>query len=161
MATPDPKQTSFLTNSDDNSTRLKLLVQALALTYAMLIGYVIYLSNIGLRGNVFKVARYIPFEDHGAHFLLVGLLALFIGISRKWSHWNLLSLNMLSCSWVLLFVMGLEEAFQSLLPNRTPEMYDLLGNCLGVLVFDWLARQIHSRQLLDKPDRSIHQNAVT
>ena len=139
--------------------RTRRLVQSLALSYSLLIVYVIYLSNLGLRGVMFKIVHIIPFGDHGAHFLLIGLLTLLIGASAKWQTWRLLSVDMLSSSWILFFVMGLEEALQNFCVNRSPELYDLLGNCLGVIVFDWIAQLVHASHALDYQSQNLNQGA--
>jgi VanZ family protein len=114
-------------------------VKWLALLFALFILLVIALANMGKVGVLGFVNR-IPLGDKAGHFLLYGLLALLIDLnlfrSLPSQSRRLLAVKV---ALILALLIGLEEASQLYLVNRTFSLADLFASYLGVLLFSWMA----------------------
>lgn len=115
------------------------LISCLALVFFAFILWVIYLANAGQSSYFFKLVGMIPHGDKVGHFMLFGLLTLFVNIATKC---RCLSLGEISIYWgslaVWLFV-TIEEFSQHFIPTRTLDIYDYLADLIGITIFSLLS----------------------
>ena len=113
-----------------------------AALFALFIVAVIVLADTNQLGFI-KALYDFPNGDKAGHFLLYGILSLLLNLtllrSRRFpdprrAAWTLTLL--------LALAIGLEELSQTLVPERTPDWWDLLFSYLGVAMGAWAARKI-------------------
>lgn len=111
----------------------------LTILFGAFILLVIVLADTGYLGFL-AIVYEIPRADKFAHFLLYGILALLIDLTRMRSHPDHSRGRIaLFSGLVLALLIGLEEFSQRLFANRTFSMVDLTASYLGVFFFSWLA----------------------
>jgi len=104
---------------------------ALAWTPALLYAAFIWLVSSMSHPDFVPVAD-VPFQDKGVHFLVYGVLALFIahGAARTWPSWPLWRGFVLAVVAATLWG-ALDEFHQSFVPGRSSDVVDLLADALG------------------------------
>ncbi len=104
---------------------------ALAWTPALLYSAFIWFVSSMSHPDFVPVAD-VPFQDKGVHFLVYGVLALFIahGAARTWSSWSLPRGFALAVVAATLWG-ALDEFHQSFVPGRSSDVVDLLADTLG------------------------------
>jgi polysaccharide biosynthesis protein VpsQ len=80
--------------------------------------------------------------DKTGHFILFGLLNLFICLALLARQRTNVKRIIIITSLVLTVLTGIEEASQSLFATRTADTFDLLASWLGIVVFGFIAYQI-------------------
>ncbi len=97
-------------------------------------------------GSVLRFVNGIPGRDTTAHFVLMGLMSLFVALgfssSRLWGR----RLGALGCTLLVAAAVTLEEASQVWIPSRNFALSDLLASYGGILLAGLLAALILSRR---------------
>ncbi len=115
----------------------------LAILFTLFILLVIVLADAGILNRYIGFIYEIPFADKVGHFVLYGILTLFIDLalfrarpdqSRRRTA--------ITCGLVLALLIGLEEISQLHFSSRTFDLVDLTFSYLGVAFFSWVAIQI-------------------
>ena len=85
----------------------------------------------------------IPFGDKVGHFILYGLLTLFVTLATLAAKPTRSSSRVaLSTGLILAVLIGLEEFSQKHFPARTFDLLDLTASYFGVLAGGWLAWRV-------------------
>jgi VanZ family protein len=115
-------------------------MKRLAVCFAIFIIGIIILADLGMLG-ILKFLNRIPYADKAGHFLLYGILTLFLDLALFRAHPNL-SPNLLAFRVALILVLfiGLEEASQQYFPSRSFDLLDLTFSYLGVFCFSVFSR---------------------
>ena len=105
-------------------------------------------ASLGYR-HLFDFVLRIPGRDTTTHFVVMGLVALFVSLgfssSRLWGR----RLGALGCTLLVAAAVSLEEASQALLPSRSFSLQDLFASLGGILVAGLLAALILWRRERD------------
>ena len=111
----------------------------LTVFFTFFIVLIIILADMGKLGILYYVNR-IPYADKAGHFILYGILALFINLTLFRSL-PLLSRKRVALisGLVLALLIGLEEFSQQYFSNRTFSLSDLAASYIGLISFSWLA----------------------
>ncbi|GAB4447968.1 MAG: hypothetical protein OHK0041_08050 [Anaerolineales bacterium] len=114
-------------------------MKRLAVGFAVFVAGVIVLADLGMLG-ILKFLNGIPCADKAGHFLLYGILTLFIDLAlfraRPSLNPNLVAFQ---SALILILFIGLEEFSQQYFPSRSFDLLDLLFSYLGVVFFSLLA----------------------
>jgi VanZ family protein len=110
-----------------------------AVLFALFIVAVIFLADSGRLG-ILRFVNGIPFGDKLGHFLLFGVLTLFIDLAIFRSRPDLnLNLTALRVALTLALIIGLEEFSQRYFASRSFDLVDLTFSYLGVIFFSWMS----------------------
>lgn len=113
----------------------------LALSFFILIIWIIYNANVGNQIFLFKAVNHIPFRDKMGHFILFGILTWCLNFGFNYRRINLLSKKFfLGTTLVTVFVV-IEEFSQVFIPLRSFDLVDLLADAIGIIAFDFLSRK--------------------
>ena len=115
--------------------RIKYLTVAFIV---FLIGVVI-VANLGWGPIVFQFLAYIPGGDKTGHFVLMGLLSLFVNLSMRAKRVTVAGLSLLQGSLIVALIVTAEEFSQLLLKHRGFSLIDLSCDYLGIIAFGVLA----------------------
>ena len=112
----------------------------LAILFAFLLLLIIILADMGALPRFLQVWNDFPYGDKAGHFILFGLLTLFIDLTlfRSFRSQSPKLVAVIS-GLILAVLIGLEEFSQQYFANRTSSLTDLMASYLGVLFFSWLA----------------------
>jgi polysaccharide biosynthesis protein VpsQ len=114
-------------------------MKRLAILFGLFILGIIVLADLGMLGFLGVLNR-IPYGDKVGHFLLYGLLTLFINLALFRSRPDLRpGLVAFRVALILALLIGLEEFSQLYFPNRSFDLVDLAFSYLGVIFFSWVA----------------------
>ena len=114
----------------------------LAALFALFIVAVIVLADINQLGFL-KALYDFPHGDKAGHFILYGILSFLLNLAILRSRPpSTLKRVAVSVTLLLALAIGLEEWSQFLIPERTPDWWDLLFSYLGVAAGAWTARKI-------------------
>ena len=114
------------------------MLKWLALGFALFIVAVIVLADEGLLGPLRGLYDF-PHGDKAGHFVLYGLLALFVNLyalSRQHANPKVV---VWAVSVGLAILIGVEEWSQARFPTRTMDALDLLAGYAGVALFSFAA----------------------
>ncbi len=120
-------------------------MKRLAIFSILIVGAINLVASFGDR-SVARLVNRLPGRDITAHFVLVGLVALFVALGFASSRLGGRRLGALGCSLLVAAAVTLEEASQSLIPSRSFSLSDLLASYGGILVAGLLAAAILSRR---------------
>lgn len=110
-----------------------------AVLFALFIVAVIFLADSGRLG-ILRFVNGIPFGDKLGHFLLFGVLTLFIDLAIFRSRPDLSPrLTALRVALTLALIIGLEEFSQRYFASRSFDLVDLTFSYLGVIFFSWMS----------------------
>jgi len=111
----------------------------LAILFSLFIILIIILADMGKLGFV-RFINSIPYGDKAGHFILYGLLTLFIDLvylrSPRTSNRKF---TVIRIALILALLIGLEEFSQKYFSRRTFDYLDLTFSYLGVVCFSWLS----------------------
>jgi polysaccharide biosynthesis protein VpsQ len=112
----------------------------LAILFTLFILMVILLADAGVLNHYVGFIYKIPFVDKAGHFILYGLLTLFLDLAlfRARPDQNRKRLA-IACGLILALLIGLEEISQIYFSSRTFDLVDLTFSYLGVVFFSWVA----------------------
>lgn len=119
----------------------------LAVLFALLIVLIIVLADLGALPWFLEVWNDYPYGDKAGHFVLYGLLTLFVDLAffRSFRSQSPKRVAVM-IGLVLALLIGLEEFSQQFIAERTFSLLDLAAGYLGVIFFSWLALRIEARR---------------
>ncbi len=117
-----------------------------ALLLGILIVTAVLLDDARALGPLY-IVYIIPYGDKVAHFMLFGLLSMFLNLAafEKWPGLPHITLA-LRIDGLLMALMALEELSQTLFPQRRASIWDVFAGYLGVAAFTALALVIANRK---------------
>lgn len=123
------------------------MMKWLAILFSLLILIIIVLADMGALPSVLQFWNDLPYGDKAGHFILYGLLTLFIDLAlfRSVPPGRLKRVAVIS-GLTLALLIGLEEFSQQFFANRTSSLTDLIASYLGVIFFSWLALRLERRR---------------
>ena len=113
----------------------------LPLSFFIFISYIIFLADTADYNFAFKLVGYVPYGDKIAHALLYGMMALLLNNSLGFRRVGIPThLGGQECppyigSIIVLIFATLEELSQYYIPSRTFDLWDLLADFVGVVLF--------------------------
>ncbi|MCF7519017.1 VanZ family protein [Pseudoalteromonas sp. L21] len=107
----------------------------LAIGFFGFIGWVIYLANTGQKSVFFDLVAAIPYGDKLGHFLLFGLLTLFINLAFKFKASVIGGFKIYWAALIVFTFVVLEEFSQYFIATRTFDLVDLLADLSGIVFF--------------------------
>jgi hypothetical protein len=134
------------------------LIKVMTLIFGIFIVIVIILADTRHLGFIYRLYDF-PFGDKVGHFILFGLLSLFINLSiksRELANVTLSvskreeALTVIKTSLILAFFVGLEEFSQRWFHSRTSDLLDLCASYLGISLFALFAWKLKVRRSLLK-----------
>ncbi|MCK5898357.1 MAG: VanZ family protein [Methylococcales bacterium] len=114
-----------------------------AIAFFSFIVWVIYMANTGGSSIFFDFIKTIPYGDKLGHIGLFGVLTLIVNVGFKYHSFRLISLNFYSGTVIVSVFVILEEASQFFIPKRTFDLYDLLSDATGIVIFTGLAHYLN------------------
>jgi VanZ family protein len=116
----------------------------LAALFALFIVAVIVLADTNQLGFIKSLYDF-PNGDKAGHFILYGILSFLLNLAILRSRPSSTSKRVaVSVTLLLALAIGLEEWSQTLVPERTPDWWDLLFSYLGVAVGACAAKKIYT-----------------
>ncbi len=109
------------------------LISAAAVGFALFIAFTIYAANTGIDHPGLILVRVLPFGDKLGHFGLWGLLTFIVNLAVPNRRVHLAGLAVPVGTLGLLAIVGIEEASQYWLDNRTLDAADLAANIVGIV----------------------------
>jgi hypothetical protein len=128
-----------------------VLFRGLALVFALLLALIILSRDLNLISDVFALLYAIPFADKFGHFILFGLLSLFVALGFPTGRVRLWLLPILKSSLVIIVLVTIEEITQIPLANRSFSVYDLTADFAGVYLFGEIGAYLRSLGKSDPP----------
>jgi VanZ family protein len=125
--------------------RTKLLTGA----YALVLCSVIFMADRDWCHASFALVKSVPGGDKLGHFLLIGTLAFALNVAYGCPTVRLAGLRVLKCSLLLAVPVTLEEFSQIYFASRSFDLFDLLADFLGIMLFGEIARRIVARRVAE------------
>jgi VanZ family protein len=113
-------------------TRREIL---LPLSFFIFISFIIFLADTADHNFAFRLIGYVPYGDKISHVVLYGLMALFLNYGFNFKSKKIFGFNMQIGAIIVLTFAGLEEISQYWLPSRTCDIFDFVGDTVGVVLF--------------------------
>lgn len=118
----------------------------LAALFALFIVAVIVLADTNQLGFIKSLYDF-PNGDKAGHFILYGILSFLLNLAILRSRSSSTSKRVaVSVTLLLALAIGLEEWSQILIPERTPDWWDLLFSYLGVTLGAWIAWKLGQKR---------------
>lgn len=108
------------------------------LTVFLCILVAIVLADIGSKNFIFKFIKSIPHGDKFFHLLLYGILAFSLNFALNFRTIYLIRYNIQLGAIIVFLFAFLEEMSQYFIPYRSFDLYDLLADVVGVIVFSMI-----------------------
>ncbi len=117
-------------------------LKLVSVTFFVFILWIIYLANTGQSSVFFKFVASIPYGDKVGHFCIFGSLTLAANFLLKCKSLTFTFASKkelkLYVGSILVFIFALtEELSQFFLANRTLDMFDLLADIIGIVIFSF------------------------
>ena len=107
----------------------------LPLGFFIFILFIIYLADMANYNFAFAMIKHIPYGDKIMHGLLYGIMALFLNYGLNFKSYKIVGFNMQIGAIVVLSFAIIEEITQYYIPSRTFDLYDILSDFIGVIIF--------------------------
>lgn len=125
--------------------RLAILITTLLIAT---ISWAIYMANAGQQHALIDFVRDLPHGDKVGHFLLFGLLALFLNLALRFRCISVARISLPVASLLVCGVAVSEEISQIYLPTRSFDLMDIAADFAGITFFTllgWIPVAIHRR----------------
>lgn len=119
-----------------------MIRKGIAATFALFIGTIIVLANLGQLGFVGRFLHKLPYGDKWGHFLLFGMMALLLNVALRYRIWRVGGWSLQVGSLLVIAFAWIEELSQLAFPNRTCDLTDALADLFGVLLFTFFSLQL-------------------
>ena len=116
------------------------VISLLSLIFFSFILWIIYLANTGQSSIFFRLIATIPYGDKVGHFCLFGLLSLGANVLFKLKSYRIAKFNIYAGSIFVLSFALIEELSQYFIPSRTLDIFDLLADLSGVVIFHFITK---------------------
>lgn len=127
---------------------MRKVFMCLSIALFVFICWVIYAADTGFKSGIFQWVKLLPYGDKLCHFGLYAVLALLLNLALGSSCFRWVMPFRIAdkaagvsfaCGSSLVFSFSvLEEFSQFYFPARTPDLWDLVANFLGVVVAAWV-----------------------
>ncbi len=114
-------------------------IKRISVLYIFMILLIIALADQGHLHYLKQIVFLIPYGDKWGHFFLIGLLAFFVNLWLNCEKLKVFKWFFLKGSVIILIIITLEEFSQIFIENRSYDVWDLISDYLGILVFGQLA----------------------
>jgi len=105
------------------------------LSFFIFISFIIYLADTANYNFAFSIVKHIPYGDKVMHLLLYGIMALSLNYGLNFKSHKILGFNMQLGAIIVLTFAIIEEGTQYYIPSRSFDLYDILSDIIGVVVF--------------------------
>lgn len=105
------------------------------LSFFTFVAYIIFRANRADYNFAFYVVGSIPYGDKIAHALLFGVMAYLFNYGLKHKSFKIKKLTVPVGSTIVLLFATIEEISQYFIPSRTFDIFDLLADIVGVILF--------------------------
>ncbi len=119
----------------------------LGIVFSCFLVWIIFSADIGRGSIFFELVRLIPYGDKVGHFILFGILTLLVNVGSSFKRFSLFHYRPYLGSLIVAVVVFLEECSQLYFPNRTFDFYDLLADCVGIVIFSGLTLVLEKRYI--------------
>lgn len=119
---------------------------AAAGAFLTFIFWIIFRADTGQPTALSSLVRHLPFGDKMGHFLLYGILAFMVNLALKNRRIMIYRWRWLLGSVLVLIFALLEECTQAALPTRNFELWDMVCDTLGIVLFSALALRFDTWQ---------------
>ena len=130
-------------------------IQVLTVMFVILLIGIIVIANLGFGPTAFAFLDYIPGGDKTGHFVLIGLLSLFVNLSMRVKTTTLKSITLLKGSLIVSILVIAEEISQIFLKHRGFDLLDLTFDAAGIFMFGrvakWLIKVYIPRESASEP----------
>lgn len=122
--------------------------QALIATiaYFLVLLSIIVLADLGIARIPYHIAKHTTWLDKLGHFVLLGIASYLLNIAMACRVYQVRGWSFLLGSSILIVLSSLEEISQLFRVNRGFEIWDLIFNCAGILVFGQIAYYQYRRK---------------
>jgi hypothetical protein len=107
----------------------------LPLGFFIFISFIIFLADTADHNFAFRLLGDIPYGDKIGHIVLYGAMAWFLNFGLKFKSYKIMGFNMQLGALIVLAFAIMEEGTQYYIPSRTFDLYDVLGDFIGVVLF--------------------------
>ncbi|HIP51551.1 MAG TPA: trypsin [Campylobacterales bacterium] len=107
----------------------------LPLGFFIFIAFIIYLADTADHNFAFRLIGHIPYGDKLMHGLLYGVMALLLNYGLKFKAYRFLGFNLQIGAMAVLVFATIEEISQYWIASRTFDLFDLLADFVGVILF--------------------------
>lgn len=111
---------------------------AYTLLFILILVLIVFIADVGAMPQEISSLYAFPYGDLVGHFLLIGLLSLFVSLSLACRKIKLASKSFLLGNLIILPIVTLEELSQLILNNRSFSLLDLTSSYAGILIFGQL-----------------------
>jgi len=121
------------------------------LGFFIFISYIIFLADTADYNFAFRLVGHIPYGDKIAHTLLYGVMALLLNYGLGFRYIQYKSISVGYCKGttpyklyiqlgaiIVLTFATLEEFSQYFIPSRTFDLWDLMADFIGVILFSFI-----------------------
>ena len=104
---------------------------SLPLGFFIVLLYIFYRADTADYNFAFRVVGYIPYGDKIMHAILYGIMTMLLNFGLKYKKFYNLQLGA-----IIVFTFAvLEECSQYYIPSRTFDVYDILADFIGIILF--------------------------
>jgi len=111
---------------------------ALPLGFFIFILFIIFLADTADHNFAFRLLGHIPYGDKIGHVILYGVMALLLNYGLKFKSYKLLGFNIQLGALIVFTFAVIEEGTQYYIPSRSFDLYDILSDFIGVVLFSFL-----------------------
>ena len=109
----------------------------LPLGFFIFISFIIFLADTADHNFAFRLLGHIPYGDKMGHIILYGVMAWLLNFGLKFKSYKILGFNMQLGALIVFGFAVIEELTQYYIPSRSFDLYDVLGDFIGVVLFSF------------------------
>ena len=125
--------------------KLKSLILISTISFFSFILWIIYLANTGSKSVFFQMALNVPYGDKLGHIFLYGILAFGVSLALNFRAKYIKGIKLYYGVLIVAAFAFIEELTQAFYPNRTLDVYDLLADVIGLVLFSILLNIIEKK----------------
>ena len=125
----------------------------LAIAFGAFVLLIVLAADLGVIQSLLPYVYVIPGGDKLGHLVLMGMLSFLVNLALRAERIRLVWIRPLKGSLLVLVLVALEEASQSLLPHRSFSLVDLAFDAVGIVGLGLLAERMvrpRSRRPVDE-----------
>jgi len=110
---------------------------ALPLGFFIFISFIIFLADTANYNFAFRFLGHIPYGDKIGHIVLYGIMAWLLNFGLRFKSYKIFGFNMQLGALIVILFAIIEEGTQYYIPSRSFDLYDILGDFIGVILFSF------------------------
>ncbi|GIU44220.1 hypothetical protein BEL05_06785 [Shewanella colwelliana] len=122
------------------------LFAGLSVLFSLFLGWIIFSADTGQSNLFFELIRHVPYGDKWGHLLLFGTLTLLVTLGTNFKRVRLGGFSPYLGAIAVAVIVLIEECSQAYFPQRTFDLFDLLADAIGILMFSWLSYLIEIKR---------------